>query len=367
MKTVDLTILEESEAACIARMDGRLTRFTVPRVYAKLDALLKRKRAFCLDVGGVSEIDSAGVALLAHCFGKLGTGPGGCTLRSVSEEVAQRLKLAGWDFAAVDRPGFQRRTPFAESLGEGAVDAGSSAYFFVELIRDILYQGVVEPFKGAKPRFGIFVEQMERLGAGSAPIVLLVSLLVGLTTAFQSAYELRQFGANIYIADLVAISMMIELGPLITAILVAGRSGAAITAEIGTMRVNEELDALELIGIEPIQYLAVPRIYAIVITQPLLGLSAAMVGIMGGLIIAVAYLDLSVSAFAHEAVSSLVIGDLFHNLSKGVVFGFIIVSVGVFFGMKVTGGAAGVGKATTQSVVTSIFLIIVADCVFSFI
>jgi phospholipid/cholesterol/gamma-HCH transport system permease protein len=224
----------------------------------------------------------------------------------------------------------------------------------------------VAPFRGERPRFGLFVEQMALLGSGSAPIVLLVALLVGLTTAFQSAYELRQFGANIYVADLVAISMMIELGPLMAAILVAGRSGAAITAEIGTMKIAEEIDALKLIGIKPIQYLAVPRTYAVVITQALLGVTAAIVGIIGGLIIGVTYLDLSVTAFVVEAVSSLALGDLLHNLSKSMVFGLIIVVVGVFYGLRVEGGAEGVGRATTNSVVMSIFLIIVADCAFSF-
>jgi phospholipid/cholesterol/gamma-HCH transport system permease protein len=237
---------------------------------------------------------------------------------------------------------------------------------FLYLLSEIVYQGVVTPFKGVKPRGKIFVDQIGRLGAGSAPIVWLVALLVGLTTAFQSAYELRQFGANIYVADLVAISMLRELGPLMAAILVAGRSGAAITAEVGTMRVTEELDAMKLIGINPIQYLAVPRVYAVVITQAMLGVTSAVVGIVGGLIIAVYYLDLSVTSFVVEAVGSLTVDDLLHNLSKSMVFGVIIVVVGVFFGLRVKGGAEGVGRATTHSVVASIFLIIVADCAFSF-
>jgi phospholipid/cholesterol/gamma-HCH transport system permease protein len=223
------------------------------------------------------------------------------------------------------------------------------------------------PFKGVMPKGKLFVEQMSRIGAGSAPIVLLVSFLVGLTTALQASYQLRQFGANIYVADLVGISMMRELGPLMAAILVAGRSGAAITAEIGTMQVNEEIDALKLIGINPLQYLAVPRFYAVTLTQPMLGVMGAMIGIFGGFLIGLFSLDISGNAFLSELLSAIFMDDLIFNVYKSVVFGWIIVVVGVYYGMRVSGGAEGVGRATTQSVVTSIFFIIVVDCVFSFV
>ena len=345
---------------------GALTRLTVAAVFERVAPILRDRRPLVLDLAGVTEMDSAGVALVAHACDKLGAGPDGCRLRNVSDRVAERLALAGWDYSGGPIGAEARRQPLLEAVGEETERAGRQAHYFLYLLSEIFYQGLVAPFRGHRPRLRLFVEQLARLGAGSAPIVMLVALLVGLTTAFQSAYELRQFGANIYVADLVAISMMLELGPLMAAILVAGRSGAAITAEIGTMRVNEEIDALELIGIHPIQYLAVPRIYAVAITQPLLGVSAAIVGIAGGLIIGLFYLDISVAAFVHEAIASLVLGDLIHNVVKSAVFGVVIVAVGVFYGMRVRGGAEGVGRATTSSVVTSIFSIIVVDCIFSF-
>ena len=359
-------ILDYSQLQTVARLRGSLDRFTVPLIFDKLAPALKKRQPLVLDMEGVSTIDSTGVALVADAMKKLGTGTKGCSLRSVDGEVARRLSLAGWDFHGAGSAAGPRREGYFESVGGSLLDARQSVLQFLYLLSEIVYQGVVTPFKGAKPRGKIFVDQIGRLGAGSAPIVWLVALLVGLTTAFQSAYELRQFGANIYVADLVAISMMRELGPLMAAILVAGRSGAAITAEIGTMRVTEELDAMKLIGINPIQYLAVPRVYAVVITQAMLGVTSAVVGIVGGLVIAIYYLDLSVTAFVVEAVGSLTVDDLLHNLSKSMVFGVIIVVVGVFFGLRVKGGAEGVGRATTNSVVASIFLIIVADCAFSF-
>ncbi len=365
MKDVE-TRIERRPAVSEVAFGGELTRHTVSRAFAELDPLLSEGRPLEIDLGGVDEIDSAGVALIAYVFKRLGVGPDGCTLRSVGEDVARQLDLAGWDYAAGPDDDGRPKQGFAESVGEETARAGSRALYFLYVLSEIFYRGVVAPFKGDRPRGRIFVQQLARLGAGSAPIVLMVALLVGLTTAFQSAYELRQFGANIYVADLVAISMMLELGPLMAAILVAGRSGAAITAEVGTMRVTEEIDALELIGINPIQYLAVPRIYAVTITQPLLGVSAAVIGILGGMVIAVLYLEISIVAFTQEAIGSLVLGDVVHNVVKSMVFGIIIVSVGVFYGLRVKGGAEGVGKATTNSVVTSIFLIIMADCAFSF-
>ncbi len=359
-------MVENGPPITIAALQGALDRHTVPFIFDSLAPILKKRGPLVLDMKDVSTIDSVGVALLADAMKKLGTGSKGCSLRAVDKEVAKRLKLAGWDFRGTSWALGKGREGYFESVGSSAVAARRSVVEFMYLLSEIFYQGVVAPFRGVTPRGKIFIEQIGRLGAGSAPIVWLVALLVGLTTAFQSAYELRQFGANIYVADLVAISMMRELGPLMAAILVAGRSGAAITAEVSTMQVTEELDAMKLIGINPIQYLAVPRVYAVLITQAFLGVTSAVIGTAGGLIIAVYYLDLSVTAFVIEAVGSLSLGDLFHNLSKSMVFGIIIVVVGMFFGLRVKGGAEGVGRATTSSVVTAIFLIILADCAFSF-
>jgi phospholipid/cholesterol/gamma-HCH transport system permease protein len=281
--------------------------------------------------------------------------------------VARRLELTGWDVDGSTALTERSTARLTESVGGAAFDLGGTIHYFLFLMSEISYHAVVAPFRGRKPRVGLFVEQLSRLGAGSAPIVLLVSVLVGLTTALQAAYQLRQFGANIYIADLVSISMLRELGPLMAAILVAGRSGAAITAEIGTMRVNEEVDALTLLGVNPIEYLGVPRVYAATITQPLLGVLAALVGIAGGFVVALTVLGINGAAYFNETLTAVFASDLLFNVAKSCVFGWIIVVVGLFYGLRVSGGAEGVGRATTRSVVTSIFLIIVADCVFSFV
>lgn len=346
------------------RLIGALNRHTATAAFAKLDPIFKRKEPIQLDVGSVSAVDSAGLALVSYGLRLLGPGKQGLTLIGISGDMKKSFELAGWSVEGGGRESTE--VGFTESIGAEASGAVEGVLHYLHLVSETLYHGFITPFKNEKPRFRIFFEQMSRLGAGSAPIVWLIALLVGLTTAFQAAYQLRSFGANIYIADLVCISMMTELGPLMAAIIVAGRSGAAITAEIGTMQVNEEIDALRLIGINPVQYLVVPRVFAVMLAQAMLGITSAMVGIFGGFIIAITSLDLSPMAFINEALTSLVTMDVINNLLKSSIFGFLIVTVGAFYGIRVSGGAEGVGRSTTNSVVTSIFLIIVADCIYSF-
>jgi phospholipid/cholesterol/gamma-HCH transport system permease protein len=366
MTQLDIQIVED-RLVPLAVLNGPLIRETVSEAFSRLKPYFERGIGLELDVGGVTRVDSSGVALIGYGLKRLGVGPGGCVLRSITAGFAENLKLAGWNFNAAGTLVADEPTPLLESVGGEVESAWEQITYFAYLVSEVFYQAVVMPFKGVMPKGKLFVEQMSRIGAGSAPIVLLVSFLVGLTTALQASYQLRQFGANIYVADLVGISMMRELGPLMAAIIVAGRSGAAITAEIGTMQVNEEIDALKLIGINPLQYLAVPRFYAVTLTQPMLGVMAAMIGIFGGFLIGLFSLDISGNAFLSELLSAIFMDDLIFNVYKSVVFGWIIVVVGVYYGLRVSGGAEGVGRATTHSVVTSIFLIIVADCVFSFI
>jgi phospholipid/cholesterol/gamma-HCH transport system permease protein len=347
------------------RFIGSLNRRTTSSAFEKMQPVFKMQRPTVMDLERVTAVDSAGLALVSYSFRFLGIGQNGLTLTGVGDNIKKSFELAGWSSSGPRRDS-TTEVGITEAVGTEASNALEGIFYYLHLVTETLYQAVVTPFKGEKPRVRIFFEQMSRLGAGSAPIVWLIALLVGLTTAFQAAYELRSFGANIYIADLVCISMMTELGPLMAAIIVAGRSGAAITAEIGTMQVNEEIDALRLIGINPVQYLVVPRVLAVMIAQGMLGITSAMVGIFGGFVIAITKLDLSPMAFINESLTSLLPIDVANNLIKSAIFGFLIVTVGSYYGIRVSGGAEGVGRATTNSVVTSIFLIIIADCLYSF-
>ena len=223
----------------------------------------------------------------------------------------------------------------------------------------------VLPFKGRRIRWGAAFIQMVRVGVESLPVVGTIAFFVGLIIAMQSANQLEQFGATIYVADLVAVSITRELGPLITAILVAGRCGSAITAEIGSMKVAEELDALRTMALDPVSFLVVPRLVAMMVMLPCLTVIADFLGILGGVVLAITTLDLSFIAYYNETVTALILADFLTGLVKSFFFGLIIALIGAWQGFSVQGGAEGVGKSTTASVVSSIFLIILADLLFT--
>jgi phospholipid/cholesterol/gamma-HCH transport system permease protein len=188
---------------------------------------------------------------------------------------------------------------------------------------------------------------------------------MGLVMAFMSSLQLKQLGATVYVAALVAIAMAKELGPLLTAILVAGRSGSAFAAEIGTMVVNEEVDALSVMGFDPIRFLAVPKVLAAMLVMPLLTAFSTFVGILGGLIIGVTLLDITVYTYINESKNALALFDLTASLVKSVVFAATLAGIGCQRGFQVRGGAAAVGAATTSAVVAGIFLIVIIDSVFA--
>ena len=218
---------------------------------------------------------------------------------------------------------------------------------------------------GERFRGSAFLEQLHLVGSTALPIVALISLMIGLILAFQSAYTLEKLGAERYIASLVAVAITRELGPIITAIVVAGRSGSAIAAEIASMEIQEEVDALKVMGFNPISYLVAPRLLAMLVALPLLVALADLIGIVGGLLTAVLVVHQPVQMYVDTARDALELRDFVTGLVKAGVFGVVIVTVSAWCGFRVEGGPEGVGRATTRSVVLGIFLVIVADLVFT--
>ena len=208
-------------------------------------------------------------------------------------------------------------------------------------------------------------EQMSRIGVDSLPIVSLISMFTGMVLALQSAYQMQKFSAEMYIASLVAFSMTRELGPVLTALIVAGRVGASITAELGTMKVTEQIDALETLATNPIKYLVVPRFLALIIMLPLLTVYSDIIGILGGYVIGVYKLGISHALYMKNTWDPLRYKDVFTGLIKSFFFAIITCIVACYEGMTAEGGAEGVGQATTSSVVTSFILIIASDCFFT--
>ena len=206
---------------------------------------------------------------------------------------------------------------------------------------------------------------MQKTGVDALPIVGMISFLLGLIVAFMSSVQLQLFGANIYVASLVSLAMCRELGPIMTAIIVAGRSGSSFAAEIGTMKISEEVDALFTMGFDPTQYLVIPKILASVIVVPILTLFSDIFAILGGLVVGVFILDLTVSAYISETINTLTVFDVSWGISKSGVFALLISWIGCLRGFQVKGGPASVGHSTTSAVVSGIFLIIVSDALFT--
>lgn len=234
---------------------------------------------------------------------------------------------------------------------------------FLFLLADISYWTVMDMFRSRAHRKGEFINQAVLIGVNALPIVALISFLIGSVLALQSAQQLRQFGANVFVADLLVIAMTREMGPLLTAIMIAGRSGSSITSEIATMKVTEEIDALKTMALNPIRYIVIPKMHASLFTLPLLTIFADICGILGGLLIGYLYLDISANIFYNRMVEVLYLQDIITGIIKSNVFAGIIVVTGSFYGFRVRGGSAEVGISTTQAVVTAIFLVILADSI----
>ncbi|HYD48390.1 MAG TPA: ABC transporter permease, partial [Terriglobales bacterium] len=208
-------------------------------------------------------------------------------------------------------------------------------------------------------------QYMQRSGVDGLPIVSLISFLMGVITAFQAAIQLTQFGADIYIANLVGLSIVRELGPLMTAIIAAGRSGAAFAAEIGTMKVSEEVDAMETMGLDRTRFLVTPKVLALLLMLPCLTLYADLVGILGGLTVAMGWLDLPAQVYVRQLERVLQPWDVISGLVKSLVFAILIAGIGCLRGFQARTGAESVGRITTSAIVAGIFLIIVADAIFT--
>ncbi len=325
---------------------------------------VKRGDTMNFDMSQVEGVDGGTMALLVHLRNEL-------KLRGVHSDfvgaqgsVQELVHLYRGDEKPVRR---KRRRPkgSVEEIGERTAAVFKEARkvfgFLGGMILAVL--GLLR-----EPRTANWKEVpylMERTGADAVPIVVLINFLVGFVMAFQGAVQLKQFGANIFVADLVALSVTRELGPLMTAIIVCGRSGASFAAELGTMRVSEEIDALRTMGFGPIRYLVLPRTLALMLVLPMLTLLADLVAIGGGLLVGITTLDLSVSAYLRETQQALSAWDVLSGVVKSVVFALAIALIACQRGFATTGGAEGVGRSTTSSVVAILFSLILIDAAFT--
>jgi phospholipid/cholesterol/gamma-HCH transport system permease protein len=339
---------------------------------ARLDADLQalhagNARRVVLDVSRIDRLDSAGAWLLNRTAERLRAGGADVAMEGIPERLAPMLEIVergGAPKPAADQ-GYHPIIAMLERTGRGAVAAahkGLELLNFVGMVTVVLLAALRRP-KRLRPK--ALVTQIEQTGLNALPIVGLLSFLVGVVLAYLMSDQLRQFGAEVFTVNLIGLSILREVAVLITAIMIAGRSGSAFTAQIGTMKVNEEVDAMGTLGLNPIEVLVLPRVLALIITLPILTFFADIMGILGGGVMTVLVLDLTPAQFVTQLQGAVTLNDFLVGLVKAPVHAYIIAIVGCYEGLKVQRTAESVGRQTTVSVVESIFLVIVATALFS--
>ncbi|HXA80211.1 MAG TPA: ABC transporter permease [Opitutaceae bacterium] len=367
-----MAVSEETPTAQVnARTeDGRLVlelagvwQITAPRPSWKRVLGTQRPARVRLEMGGVSRWDSS-LVLFVHEVRRWCTEAGAnLDLDAVLPEVRRLAdQLAG---AYLTRPPFHRSTNFLADVGVATEEVVGKTRGFARFIGECTLAAVRLVIQPQKFRWRDCFIEMQQCGAMALPIVSLISFLVGLTLAYTGAIILRQFGADIWVADLVGLSSVREMGAIMTAVVLAGRTGAAFAAELGNMKTGEEIDALETLGIRPVDFLVIPRMVALAVMMPLLALYANCLGILGGMAVATGLLSIPPSAYWVETVASIGLTDINAGLIKACVFGLIVGMTGCLRGLQAERSAAGVGRAATSAVVTAILLIIVADATFA--
>lgn len=317
-----------------------------------------------LDLGEATSIDGAVAALLVAFRTSVHELGGSSEIANAPDPVRRLVQLHhGYDPPRpVPAP---PRRGLVERLGDAVLALGRSARTSTVLLGDLVRATVGSIARPLTGNWRAVFSLAARAGADGVPIVLLLDFLVGFVMGYQSARQLEIYGANVYVADVVGISVTRELGPLVTAIIVVGRSGAAYAAEIGTMKVSQELDALRTMGVSPPRYLVLPRIAALVLVTPVLVLLGDVVGVAGGAVVGVLNLGVSPRAYVAELRSAVFLKDVVGGLIKSAVFGLAIGVIGCQQGLATTGGATGVGRRTTSAVVVSLFALVLIDAVFA--
>ena len=359
-----LAITDTADGRRTLALTGRLDAATLPGLWdeARRAAADAPARPIVIDAAGVEYCDGAGAAL----FVDLLRHPRQGTIEVANLNPAFAALLRQFDPKVLEHdldPETARR-PAVEEIGVAAYGIWRDIRVQIEFIGEMsaaLAHAVRRP---ASVRWKDVWLICEHVGADALPIVALISFLLGMILAFQSAVPMKRFGAEIFVADLIGLSMLRELGPLMTAILLAGRSGAAVAAEIGTMRVTQEVDALTTMGLSPVRFLVTPRIKAAVLMTPLLTLFSDLVGLLGGALTMQSF-SIPLVTFLKEVDSAVNLPDFLAGFVKSFVFAILVAGIGCLRGLQTKAGASAVGDAATRAVVSGIILLVVVDGLFA--
>jgi phospholipid/cholesterol/gamma-HCH transport system permease protein len=362
-----ISVSGEKGGEILLSLSGRITLEHLEMVNREFRSRLAglAPASLTVDLAGVDYLDSAG-ALALVMLGKDGSG------RSIPHRFVNVTPQSERIIALLGRFDLTSQPLKPEQPFSILESAGEATFYILRGFRHIMTffgELLLAPFHAARHprsfRWDAVLHHMKTVGVDGLPIVGLISMLVGVVMAFMSALQLKQFGADIYVASLVGAAIVKELGPMMTAIIVAGRSGSAFAAEIGTMMVNLEVDALVTMGFNPVRYLAFPKVLAAMLVVPLLTMYSFIFGIGGGMLVGVLGLDLTVFTYVHQTLKAISTFDVVSSLFKAAVFAALIAGIGCQRGFQAKGGAEAVGSMATSAVVSSIFLVIVADSAFA--
>ncbi len=358
------TMVERQGRTAVVHVRGDVIIPTANRLHGTLKALGRRRdvRKIVVDLTDAGRLDSAGVAAIGLARLAMQRAGKELTLDNVGDLQRQALELAPTDFT---KPARAEEPQWLEMLGDRVLHVGAVIQQVARLAVDVVRQSALILMRRHKLPKGAVSQHILTMGADGVFIVGLLSFLLGVTMAFQGVVQLTKFGGGVFVADMVGWSMIREMAPLMAAIVLTGRTGAAIAAELGAMRVGQEIDALTAMGVSPVRYLVVPRMAALTVALPALTLMGMAIGICGGMIVASLLIDMPALTYWERIVDRVRFTDFLQGFSKSFVFAWIIGLVGSHLGLRTSGDAASVGAATTRTVVTCIFLIIVVDAVFA--
>jgi phospholipid/cholesterol/gamma-HCH transport system permease protein len=345
---------------------GRLTFAESTALWNTLrkSARAKRGEALDLDLSKAELVDGGAMALLVHVRAELHRRGARCEFVGAPPHIQELVHLYRGDVAVKKRA---RRKPqgLLDPIGKATAAILIEARGVLAFLGEMVLAGLATLRAPRSANWKELAPTTERAGADAVPITLLINLLLGMVMAMQSAAQLKRFGAEIFVADLIGLSMVREVGPLMTAIIATGRTGAAFAAEFGSMRTNEEIDALRTMGFDPMRFLVVPRALGLMLVLPLLTLLADAIGVAGGLVVAMKSLDLSATSYWNETQKAVHLSDVTSGMVKSVVFGLAIALICCQQGLAASGGAEGVGRRTTSAVVATLFSLILIDAVFT--
>ncbi len=345
------------------QLKGGITSPVIPELTGLAIRLVKTHGVTEIDLAEVSAMDSAGVALLDELQSLAAARSGLILVKGAKPEIRAIIETFSSLALAPEIP--SKPVGFWEDLGDRFILGLGEAYEALLLASEVFYWSLIGIVDHRSARKGSLTQQAYILGASALPIVALLSFIIGFILSLQSGVQLRIFGAGIYLADLLSLTLVREMAPILTSIIVAGRSGSSIASEVATMKVTEELDALKMMALNPLRYVIVPKMHAITLVMPILVAFSILIGMMGGAMIAIGYLDIPLDAFIKRSVDILELKDFVITFVKSSIFAWVIVIIGSHYGFQVKGGAEGVGRATTISVVASIFSVIIIDAIFS--